>query len=196
MASIAMGNKDGVARKASLTVVRSDITSDPDLGAEIWIDALAKVYEDVVQKHAQSKAVVSMSGGIGQNGNQDYLACYSEAMEKLLLALEKEDVPALAAVGNEGTEIAAYPALFIKPVNGVVPVPNLIVVGGATLKGEFENDIRDSEIKIYGPADDDSVHTANPGLQCADSTSNGYKMGEEGTSHGKSNSSECPCRVC
>ena len=195
MASIAMGNKDGVARKASLTVVRSDVISDRNLSAEIWIDVLAKVYEDVIKNKAQSKAVVSMSIGVGQNGDQDYLACYSEAMEKLLLALDKQDIPLLAAVGNEGVEITAYPALFIKPVNGAVPVPNLIVVGGAYVdSGTFWNDIRDPEIKIYGPADDMSGGLeGHPGLECADSTTNGYKQGETGTSHGKPSVSMLSC---
>ena len=190
MASIAMGNKDGVARKSSLTVVRSDIFSNnnADSAAEIWIDALAKVHEDVIKNNAQSKAVVSMSFGVHANPDQDYTACFSEAMLSLLLELDKQDIPAVAAVANEGIEIDTYPALLAKPGNnGVVPVPNLVVVGGALTDGNFDSDIRDPEIKIYGPSDDQSGGTlANPGLECASRDGIGYHRGERGISHGKS----------
>lgn len=71
MASIAMGSKDGVARKVSLTVLRSDVFGDnTDNSVETWIDALAKVYEDVIKSNAESKAVVSMSFGVGQTATK------------------------------------------------------------------------------------------------------------------------------
>lgn len=188
MASIALGLRDGVAKKASLTVVRSDIftNQNADLAAEIWIDGLSQVYDDVVKNNLQSKGVVSMSIGLTANPDQDYTACFAGTMETLLSALDKQDIPTVAAVPNGGVEIDVYPALLAKPINGVVPVPNLVVVGGALTDGNFASDIRDPEIKIYGPADDESGgFFATPGLECASSADNGYHRGEVGISHGK-----------
>jgi hypothetical protein len=178
-----------LASKASLTVVRSDIFSNnnDDSAAEIWIDALAKVYEDVIKNNAKSKAVVSMSVGLNANSDQDYTACFAAAMQSLLLALDEQDIPVVATVANQGTEIDIYPALLAKPDTGVVPVPNLVVVSGALIDGNFDSDIRDPEIKIYGPSDDQSGGSlANPGLECASLDGNGYHRGETGMSHGKS----------
>ena len=198
MASIAMGNKDGVARKASLTVVKADRYSTQlkrDASAEVWIDGLAQVYDDVINKKAKSKAVVNMSIGTTGNKDKNYEACYAAAFTKLINALEEQDVPVAAAVGNLGTEIANYPALLAKATkdekSGLVSPPQcpaLIVVGGAVVNsGDFYNDIRDEEIKVYGPADDDSDGpTAHPGLECASRDGKGYHSGNAGTSQGKS----------
>lgn len=194
MASIAMGNKDGVARKASLTVVRSDTSSKGNdaIGAEIYVDALAQVYEDVIKNKLKSKAVVSMSIGVGKNADKDYEGCYATAMTRLLLAFEEQDVPAVAAVSNEGTAISAYPALLVVPAPNRTDsvVPNLVVVSGARLDGNFDSDIRDPEIRIYGPsADESGGGNRNPGLECASlkvDVNGGYHKGEEGISHGKS----------
>ena len=204
MASVAMGKKDGVARKASLTVVKADTFSTQlkeDGAAEIWIDGLAQVYDDVINNKAKSKAVVSMSFGVSGNVNKDYEACYAAAFTKLINALEEQDIPVAAAVGNDGTEIFAYPALLAKATKDeksslVSPpqCPALIVVGGAVVNdGDFYNDIRDEEIKVYGPADDDrDGSTRHPGLECASRDGKGYHSGEAGTSLGKSHLRQKP----
>ena len=154
MASIAMGKRDGVARKASLTVVKADRYSTQlkrDSSAEIWIDGLAQVYDDVINKKAKSKAVVNMSIGTTGNKDKNYEACYAAAFTKLINALEEQDVPVAASVGNQGTEITNNPALLAKATkdekSGLVSPPQcpaLIVVGGAVVNsGDFYNDIRD-----------------------------------------------------
>ena len=196
MASIAMGNKDGVARKASLTVVRSDVWSsalNTANSVEIWIDALAQVYDDVVKNKRQGKAVVSMSIGVTASNNQDYTGAFTGAMIFLLTALDKQDIPVVAAVANEGTEIEVYPALLAKPLpeadGGKTPVPDLIVVSGALVDGNFDSSIRDPVIKIYGISDDQSGGgIANPGVECASFDGKGYHAGE-GVSQGKPPSS-------
>lgn len=104
------------------------------------------------------------------------------------MALDARDIPLLAAAGNDGTEIEAYPTLLVKPLEGTRPVlgPNLMAVDGFLINdGDFFNDIRDPEIEIYGPADDESGGTPlTPGLECASRDRIGYHNGEFGTSHG------------
>lgn len=70
MASVAIGLKDGVAKNAALTVVRSDIYGKTPqgnerlwVGCETWIDALAQTHDDIKTKQRNGKAVVSMSIG-------------------------------------------------------------------------------------------------------------------------------------
>lgn len=186
-----MGNRFGVARAASLTVVRSDVFSSQlkrDAAAEIWIDGLAKIYDDIAQKPDGFKAIVSMSIGVATNVNQNYEACYAAAFTEILEQLNKKEVVQTVSVGNEGTEIHTYPALLVKPVNGRdARLPNLVAVGGFDLRDNgFENDIRDPEIKIYGPADDGTNGIASPGLECASRDGINYHDRERGTSHGKS----------
>lgn len=193
MASAAMGNRDGVARKASLTVVRSDNFSSDlrrNSPAEIWIDGLSKIADDIAQKPEDFKAIVSMSIGVGRNGDQNYQACFAKAFKEVLLGLDEKDVVQTVAAGNDGIEIDYYPALLAKPLSDGDPqVPNLVVVGGFIINdGKYENDIRDPEIKIYGPADDrsDGGNIGKPGLECASRDGEGYHKGETGTSFGKS----------
>ena len=172
-ASIAMGNADGVARAASLTVVRSDIFSSQqkkDGAVEIWIDGLAKTYDDIEGKKVGSQNVVRMSIGVNTNADEDYEACYVATMTSLLQALDERDGPITATPGNDGTEIAVYPALLKKPLkSGEVRLKNLVIVGGFLVRsGDYDNDIRDPEIEIYGPADDTrNGPLRQPGLVCA-----------------------------
>ena len=70
MASVALGKKDGVAKRASLIVVKADMDNKhskvPEgraIAAERWIDALAKTYDDIIKNELKGKAVVSMSWG-------------------------------------------------------------------------------------------------------------------------------------
>ena len=68
-----------MAKKAALTVVRSDIFGKTpqgedrsELGGETWIDALGQTHDSIQNNQRQGKAVVSMSIGVDRSLNQEY----------------------------------------------------------------------------------------------------------------------------
>ena len=108
MASIAVGQKDGVAKEASLKVVKVDLDKvsnkipDPGaLGFERYIDALGQVYDDIGKNNLKGKAVVSMSNGVDENSDSKNDDCAHDAYVALIDAILKLDVALATAAGQK-----------------------------------------------------------------------------------------------
>lgn len=185
MASMALGKRDGVAKQATLTVVKADIETNTDkvpnanaFGAERWIDALAKTYDDVIKNNLKGKAVVSMSWGAEKQKDKNYDDCIHDAFVTLLSALLKLDVPQVVAAGQnlglpppgiDPDAINTYPALL-----GESDVKGITVVASVNSDGDYEIGTRHSDFSIAAQGEDS---------ECASSSGADYHR-EGGTSPG------------
>ncbi len=175
MASVAVGVRNGVAKRSKLTMVRAsnDKHNGVEVLAERWIDSLAQVYDAVKSGNEQGKAVVSMSWGLDRPRDRDYEQAIRATFTKLLKALINDlQVPALAAAGNNafrGQEIDTIPAIL-----GESEVKELIVVGGVDIGGSPLDYLQRSEwLNLYALGED---------VDCA--TLHGREKKEDGTSPG------------
>lgn len=185
MASIALGKKDGVAKQATLTVVKADIFTNTDkvpdasaIAAERWIDALGETYDDIIRNNLKGKAVVSMSWGADKRKDKNYDDCIHDAFVTLFSALLKLDVPQVVAAGqNKGLPppdvdpdaIQTYPALL-----GESDVKDMIVVASVDSSGRYEIGTRYSDYSIAAQGENS---------ECAKSSGGDYHS-EDGTSPG------------
>ncbi|KAJ5403999.1 hypothetical protein N7509_003870 [Penicillium cosmopolitanum] len=179
MASCAVGRKDGVAKKASLTAVR--VYREDDLAFERLIDALAQVYDDIIKRNLQGKAVISMSIGqfsITTDAYKDYMAAVEDAMAALTNGvIDGLDGAVVVAAGQDNTlapdnQPAQLPATLVEQ-----KCPKMIIVGGVDLTGAVADGTLEYkagttiDTMIWGPAED---------VQCA--IQNGYADDVSGTS--------------
>ena len=160
MASAALGERDGVAKNAGLTVVRSDKfgktpqgESRSNLAPETWIDALAQSHDDILNKKLNGRAVISMSVGFNPSRNNDYEQALEATYTYLLNSIMHDlDCPVLAAAGQPAfpnPEVDTVPAILAGST-----APDLIVVSGCNDNGEFDDSTRDAPyVKILAPAD-------------------------------------------
>ncbi|KAG8526365.1 uncharacterized protein KY384_000358 [Bacidia gigantensis] len=180
MASSALGVKDGVAKKAVLTMVRADTHTSTDkipdgtaISPERWIDSLAITYDDIVKNNLKGKAVVSMSWGVDQKKEDNaYSECIRDAFKFLLNELLKLDVPQIIAAGqNKGLPgpgvdpdlITTYPALL--GVGDTPDIPGLTVVASVDKDGDYEAGSRRDDKKTIAAMGD--------GAECAKSSGSG-----------------------
>lgn len=152
MSSVALGQEQGVAKKASLTIVRCDIYhKDVSKGfdrstfaPETWIDGLKQVYDELksTSKNGEDpKSVINMSWGVAKHLlDDDYDKVIRNTFANLLKSIDNLNAVMLASSGQ--------PA-FGRPVVDTWPqmlaesqVPNLIVVGGIEDDGSVDESTR------------------------------------------------------
>ncbi|KAI4143814.1 MAG: hypothetical protein L6R39_004445 [Caloplaca ligustica] len=185
MASVAVGIEQGVAKKASLTVVRSDGFTKQDGNGldrrtflpETWIDGLKQVYDDIhdkVKNGEDPKAVINMSWGVAKFlQHPEYDDVIHHTFANLLKSIDSLNAVMLAASGQ--------PALFRPTVDtwpqllAETEVPNLIVVGGIDDDGTRDDSTRDAPfVKVYANSVDVDVADARNGdYRTTDGTSPG-----------------------
>lgn len=191
MASVAVGSKDGVAKNSNLVVVKADVQSTgpkiPSADAiapERWIDALAETYDHIDRNSLKGKSVVSMSVGAEKRQDSRYNDCIKDAFTALLKAITSDDIPAVAAAGQnygpippdlppgEEFKIKTYPALL----GGANGISELVVVSAVGINGRYEFDARYSDFTIAALGE---------GTDCVNSGGKNEYHGETGSSPGK-----------
>ena len=104
MASMVGGIALGTAKKAKITLLKVPFNEDQEAWTvERTVDALAMVYDDIMLNELQGKAIVSMSWGISNNLNQQYVDAFSAAYKYLIDALLKVDVYPVIAAGQDNS---------------------------------------------------------------------------------------------
>lgn len=183
MASMALGARDGVSKKAELTMVKVDQAEHQgkSVGAERYMDALVKVYDAVKDGDEKGKAVVSMSWGVDPPANEDYNSALQDTFTFLLSKIIKDlDVPGLVSAGNNAhtdPEPNSIPAIL-----GKERLPELVVVGAVDLDGDAPEYFQKANwMKLFSPGDD---------VECAEQ--GGKYLTDYGTSQGKYHSCSSP----
>lgn len=102
MASMVVGATLGTAKKAPITIVKVPFDNENEAWTiERSVDALAMVYDDIMLKDLQGKAIVSMSWGVSKLLNKPYVDAFSAAYKYLIDALLKIDVLPVIAAGQD-----------------------------------------------------------------------------------------------
>lgn len=152
MASVALGAKDGVAKRADLTVVKADVFTkgekvpDPNaIAPERWLDGLSEVYDDIVRNNMNGKAVLSMSWGYEPRKDQEYDNCLKDAYTAILTGIIARDVVPVVAAGQSESmpppdfpNIQTYPALLADLGQG--GIAELVVVTAVDRDGRVSSD--------------------------------------------------------
>ncbi len=102
MSSMVAGITLGTAKKAQITMVKVPFTEEEESWTvERSIDALVQVYDDIILKVLKGKAVVSMSWGISEQLNKDYVNAFKAAYKYLIDALLEQDVLPVISAGQD-----------------------------------------------------------------------------------------------
>ncbi len=118
MSSVVVGASLGTAKKAPITMVKVPF----DLAEEAWtieltVDALAMIYDDIVLKGLQGKAVVSMSFRINSDlPNQQYVNAFKSAHAYLINALLEIDVLPVISAGQQNNFDIANVSVLIRTI--------------------------------------------------------------------------------
>ncbi len=190
MASVALGAKDGVAKRADLTVVKADVFNkgekvpDPDaIAPERWLDGLAEVYDDIIRNNMNGKAVLSMSWGYDRRKDPEYDACLKDAYTAILTGIIAHNVvPVVAAGQSKGLpppdfpNIQTYPALLADLGQG--GIAELVVVTAVDKDGNVSPDAFYAKDTIAAMGEDSHCAASQGG------TSDDYHD-EPGTSPGE-----------
>lgn len=190
MASVALGAKDGVAKRADLVMVRADTFSKtnkvPDplaVAPERWLDGLSEVYDDIDRNTLAGKAVLSMSWGWYPRKEKEYNDCLVDAYTALLKGIISKDVTPVVAAGQvkgyplpgNFPALQTYPALLANNGNG--GIDELIVITNVDKDGDYSPDAYYAKNTIAGMGDQAHCASSEGG------TENDYHD-EAGTSPG------------
>ncbi|CEJ95175.1 hypothetical protein VHEMI10672 [[Torrubiella] hemipterigena] len=129
VASMASGYRLGVAASATL------ISVDMSFEEADMFEALFEVYEDIVRKDRQGKAVVNMSWGM--QGDPDSKSCLPEFwLAKVIKQLHEEGVVVAVSGGNNGEDPVDPTFATHAPRCYATFMDDLIVVGSVDITGK------------------------------------------------------------
>ncbi|KAK5077026.1 hypothetical protein LTR64_005496 [Lithohypha guttulata] len=192
-ADLAAGAINGVAKRADITAVQTNVFTDTFLEAldlEISLDGMAQIYDEVVSRKYNDKAVVLLPFAWGGGGDGDvHWEAFQDAFFKVTEALLKKGVAVITGVPNGDEVCEGPPCIWGKPGNDPY-LPDLITVGDADINDGshiFDPEYRDDWVTIHGPGDDRKrdANGKDTGFQCAARTGEGNNEDviQHGTSH-------------
>lgn len=102
MTSMVAGITLGTAKKAKITMVKVPFTEEEEAWTvERTVDALVQVYDDIMLKVLRGKAIVSMSWGISELLDKEYVNAFKAAYKYLIDALLEQDVLPVISAGQD-----------------------------------------------------------------------------------------------
>lgn len=176
MSSMVAGATLGTAKKAPITMLKVPFAADQEAWTvERTIDALVMIYDDIMLKELQGKAVVSMSWGITNDLNPKYVNAFKAAYKYLMDALLKIDVLPVISAGQDASadinNVSFYRSLRIPADTTLQPLnhyPALLGKDDAriTVVAAVDNAGNPYEGGLYEPS---FVKVSGPGehLKCA-----------------------------
>lgn len=191
MSSMVAGNTIGSAKKAPITMARvSNQEDEQQYFPERTIDALAMVYDDIMEKDSASQSVVSMSWGIDDDlPNQVYINALTAAYTYLVNAFVKQNILLVVAAGQDGNATPIDDVSILSPFVSLAnptaqPVKTLPATLGKNIKemtvvGAVDNDGNPYEGGRWQP---DIVEISAPGVQVRCAVVGGYDNTVDGTS--------------
>lgn len=101
MTSMVAGTTLGTAKNAKITMVKVPFTKEEEAWTvERTVDALVQVYDDIMLKVLRGRAIVSMSCGISELLDKEYVDAFKAAYKYLIDALLERDVLPVISAGQ------------------------------------------------------------------------------------------------
>lgn len=195
MADLAVGQWNGVAKRADLTSVQVDDFSDELrtlMSYEINLDALVKIADDFEDKGlGWGKAVLLLPFGWPDPLTSNRGKVFDKAYFTMLEALNRRGIAIVTSLSNYNGEggCKAPPCIYGDPDNAPRYLPEIITVGEAWVDdGSYadEEDDRLSWTTIYGPGNDGKDGPdRDKGIKCLGPEGTEYDNIQQGTSVGK-----------
>ena len=177
MFASAVGGNRGVAKNADVTTVRWPAKTAQDartgkflegqeetsFSVQAWIDALDKIYSDVLIKKIEGRAVINHSFGFPDSGREEDPFAFQLIIDRYK-DLADSGIVLVAAAGNSAHEghpfVDDYPALFAAD-----EIPSFIVVGAVETRAGSTTDFSQGDppgspglVTVGAPGQGISVH--------------------------------------